>query len=257
MAGALSVGLAPSCMSHPAPLDLSKYRLTFEDKFNSLSISSRGPGTRWTAHTPWYGDFGDAQFADPENGFPFTAGPGGLRIEARKEGNGRWRSGLICSVDKDVPGQQGFSQQFGYFEMRAKLPVGPGVWAAFWLIGVDKSRTSSEIDVVEFYGHAPGFYKVTYHLWTPDHKDSWRDTTVSVPEQLIRNQYNDFGVSIDADQTIAYFNKLPVWSQPTRPEYHQPMYMLANLALGGGWPIDKLTSPQFMHIEHIRAYQLL
>ena len=38
-------------------------------------MSAWGPGTRWIAHTPWHGDFGDAAFSDPLPGFPFaTAG---------------------------------------------------------------------------------------------------------------------------------------------------------------------------------------
>ena len=61
---------------------------------------------------------------------------------------------------------------------------------------------------------------------------------------------------IEPDQTSFYFNGQEYWSTPTPPEYMQPMYMLANLALGGGWPIDHLQSPQVMQIEYIRAYEM-
>ena len=52
----------------PAPsLNLDGYRLTFDEDFREpLSVSAWGPGTRWIAHTPYAGDFGDAGFADPE-----------------------------------------------------------------------------------------------------------------------------------------------------------------------------------------------
>ena len=33
------------------------------------------------------------------------------------------------------------------------------------------------------------------------------------------------------------------------------MYVLANLALGGGWPLDGLASPAVMQIEHIQVFQ--
>ena len=99
--------------SQPAPpLDLTKYVLTFSEEFDSLSVSAAGPNTRWTAHTPYGGDFGDARFADPTPEFPFTIENGILRIEARKEANGKRRSGLLSSRD---PKGQGFAQQFGYF----------------------------------------------------------------------------------------------------------------------------------------------
>jgi beta-glucanase (GH16 family) len=123
-------------------LDLSKYVLTFSEEFDSLDVSAAGPNTRWTAHTPYGGDFGDAQFADPEAGFPFTIEKGVLRIEARKEVNGKWRSGLLSSLD---PQGQGFSQRFGYFEIRAKLPDGTGVWPALWLVGLTDQTVSQRL----------------------------------------------------------------------------------------------------------------
>lgn len=107
-----------------AVLDLAKYELTFSEDFDRLSVSSRGPGTTWIAHTPWYGDFGDAAFSDPRPDFPFTTETGVLRIEARKDAEGKWQSGLLCSRDRDGPLGKGFAQKLGYFEMRAKLPLG-------------------------------------------------------------------------------------------------------------------------------------
>src|SRR5260370_28690012 len=73
-------------------IDLKQYRLVFDEDFNTLDVSAVGPGSRWIAHTPWAGDFGDAQFADPTPGFPFSISDGILRIEARKGADGKWRS---------------------------------------------------------------------------------------------------------------------------------------------------------------------
>ena len=52
-----------------------------------------------------------------------------------------------------------------------------------------------------------------------------------------------------------FFNRKEVWRTPTRAEYRQPMYMLANLALGSGWPIDKTPNPSFMYVKSIAAYE--
>ena len=105
---------APLPKLPPPTLNLDDFRLTFDEDFREpLSVSAWGPGTRWIAHTPYAGDFGDAGSADPEPGFPFTVKDGVLQIEAKKV-DGKWRSGLICSVD---PKGEGFSQKFGYFEM--------------------------------------------------------------------------------------------------------------------------------------------
>src|SRR4051794_12868775 len=92
-------------------IDLSPDRLTFDEPFDTLSVSPSGPGTRWIAHLPWKGTFGDAKFVDPQPGFPFTIEDGTLRIEMRKGADGKWASGLLASVDANG---HGFSQQYGY-----------------------------------------------------------------------------------------------------------------------------------------------
>jgi hypothetical protein len=46
--------------------DLTGYTLVFDEEFNGpLSVSAYGPGTKWIAHTPYKGDFGEAWFCNP------------------------------------------------------------------------------------------------------------------------------------------------------------------------------------------------
>ena len=52
-------------------IDFSKLQMTFREDFDdTLSVSPWGPNTRWIAHTPWAGDFGDASvsFEEPPEG---------------------------------------------------------------------------------------------------------------------------------------------------------------------------------------------
>lgn len=234
-------------------IDLSSYALTFNEDFQDFDVSPWGPGTRWIAHTAWDGDFGDAPFADPEPGFPFTTSADGLRIEARKFEDGSWRSGLICSLMAEEGAPGGFSQQYGYFEMRAKMPDGPGVWPAFWLI-TGLSYPRGEIDVIEYYGHDRNHFFSATAVWRADAEDDIDGTRTEVPAGSLCDQYNDYGVAIDHDAIVMYLNKREFWRAPTPPEMRVPMSLLANLALGSGYPINKLKSPQFMDIQHIRAY---
>ena len=246
----LAAGLARG-----APLDMSQYRLSFADVFAHADITAHGgPGGTWIAHTPWNGDFGNDVFDDPGPGSAFSLSPEGLAITAARDATGKWHGGLICSTDRDGPGAHGFAQQYGYFEMTAKLPDGPGVWPAFWLVGTDKHGGSAEIDVMEFYGNAPYEYHITEHYWVNgrDTLGAWH--VVTVPGHLLTTQYNKFGVAITPQNLVFYFNGREVWRTPAPPEYHQPMYLLADLAIGGGWPYDKLTSPRVMNIRAIRAY---
>jgi beta-glucanase (GH16 family) len=95
-------------------------------RIESISSHRIGPA-RWTAHTPWGGDFGDASFMDPEPGGPFKIRDGILSITASKN-QGRWTSGLIAAADATGAGS---GTRYGYFEARMKMPPGPGTWPPF------------------------------------------------------------------------------------------------------------------------------
>jgi len=237
----------------PVTLNLDGYHLTFAEEFTEgLDVSAWGPGTRWIAHTPYAGDFGDARFADPEAGFPFTVENGVLRIEARKDGNG-WRAGLLSSVD---PQGNGFSQQYGYFEMKAKLPKGPGTWPAFWLLGVpalkDRSLTNIEIDVLEHYGVAPNALHTTVHLWHPDGRH-WAEGRPFVAPGMT-DDFHTYGVLVTADDLVFYFDGVELRRIRTPEEAKVPLYLLVDLALGGGWPIEETPNPSFLYVDYVRAY---
>ncbi len=235
-------------------LDLGDFEQTFNETFPTLSISAAGPGTTWIAHTPWHGDFGDAVFDDPGPNGPFSIGPHGLRITASQDAGGRWHSGLIASMDRDGPGQKGFAQRFGYFEMRARLPDGMGTWPAFWLIGTQKGQTASEVDVIEFYGGFPAYFHNVLHLFKDGADLLQENHLAKVPPGQLTAGFNDFGVLIEKDRTSFYLNHRAIWQMPTPPAYDQPFYILADLAIGGGWQHEGLASPVTMDIERIAVY---
>ncbi|WP_225906404.1 glycoside hydrolase family 16 protein [Ensifer canadensis] len=226
--------------------------LTFDETFDDLSVSAWGPGTRWIAHTPWSGDFGGARFANPGERSPFKTENGILRIEAKRDPEGDWQSGLLASVDAKG---NGFAQQYGYFEMRARLPVGPGVWPAFWLIGKDRSKSTAEIDVMEFYGDKPEGYSSVIHVWHRDDKDDSQFSRIEVFRDADPQDFHTYGVKIDSEFIRMYFDRKLVWKAETRPEHRQPMYVLLNLALVEK-TADQAPDPSHMFIDYVRAYDL-
>ncbi len=254
LAGLALWGLRPSTAQNDRALDLAAYEQTFSEDFDTLDVSAWGPDTRWISHTPYHGDFGDGVFANPVPGFPFTIANGVLRIEARKDRDGKWHSGLLSSID--VKGN-GFAQQYGYFEMRAKLPAGEGVWPAFWLLGRDRSATAAEVDVIEYYGHNPTAYESAIHVWdlkSPD-KSRVAASRISVPFGSLSREFHNYGASIDEDMIRIYFDRREVWNVKTMPEHRQPMYLLVDLAVGGGWPIANMPNPSFMYVDYVRAWR--
>jgi len=234
-------------------VDLSHYELTFDEPFDRLDVSAWGPNTRWIAHTPWNGDFGDAQFIDPRPDAPFAVSHGMLTITMDRK-DGKWRSGLLASADRDG---RGFMQAGGgYYEMRAKLPGGVGVWPAFWLGAIAKpGERSPEIDALEYYGHNPSAYMVTTHVWVDGKGVDGEAVKVPVPSRLLESGFHLYGVGIDKDWVTFFLDRKALARIPSRPEYLKPMLILLNLGAGGGWPIAGMPERSVMTVDYVRAYR--
>src|ERR1700744_6759790 len=117
----LSVAFAWLLTSATAPTSASceLHPVLIED-FNEESISAHRIGpARWTAHTPWNGDFGDARFLDPGPNGPFKVKDGMLSTTTTKDNAGHWTSGLIAAADASGAGT---GTRYGYFEARMKMP---------------------------------------------------------------------------------------------------------------------------------------
>jgi beta-glucanase (GH16 family) len=249
----VAVVLCSPAWSEPRRLDISKYRETFAETFRGkLDVTPWGP-SRWIAHTPWAGDFGDAAFADPQPNFPFMPGPHGLKIIARKADDGKWRSGLLSSVDSNG---HGFRQAGGYFEARMKMPPGPGVWPAFWLVGDGDETHKVEVDVVEYYGQFPDVYRATLHFWPKSDKmePKGAEELIHAPQGALSDAFHTYGVEINDRDVVFYLDRAEVWRQPAVPAMHSRMAVLVNLALGSGWPIDKTINPSTLEVDYIKAY---
>lgn len=234
------------------PLDLAGYRLTFDEPFDTLDVSAWGPGTRWITHTPWAGDFGDARFAEPGDQSPFSINNGLLTITMRQR-DGHWSSGLLASIDRKG---NGFKQTTGYWEMRAKLPAGRGVWPAFWLATIGRpGQATPEIDVMEFYGHDPKGFLATVHVWKDGNQLYQLAQPIAVKAGELSQRYHLYGVKVEREGISIYLDRKLVAQFAPRPEYLEPKAILLDLGAGGGWPIDGMPNPSLMQIDYVRAYQ--
>lgn len=239
-------------------LDLCDFERNFTEDFQNLSISPRIlRGARWTAHTPWNGDFGDAAFADPGPNGPFAVKNGELLITAARNAAGRWRSGLIAAADASG---HGAGVRYGYFEARMRMPPGPGTWPAFWLASLKPVKDTTpgvEIDVIEYYGRADYSYSSALHVWYKGvDKQLSRHSVHKIavdPGSLVAD-YHDYGVRVAPDEVVYYFDRKAVWRQPTPAELQTPLYPLINLALGSGFPIDKTPDPSTLAVKYVHLY---
>jgi beta-glucanase (GH16 family) len=161
----------------------------------------------------------------------------------------RYLSGCITS-------ELTFWQQYGYFEIRARMPPGRGFWPAFWLL--PKSGTwPPEIDVVEASGARPrgvhlGVIEKPIHKKRPGSR--WVDNVVDTTDG-----FHTYGVEWTAED-VAFFIDGQLQFRSGSHHLHEPMYLLANLAVGShdaGWiPNPDATTPWpgRLLIDHIRVY---
>jgi len=153
-----------------------------------------------------------------------------------------------------------FSQKYGYFEIRAKVPVGTGVWPAFWMLA-DNGGWPPEIDILEGRGQRPDDLVMTTH---------WRIPTTQRIEScgfdfLLAGAtltFHNYGVLWLQDRLIYFIDRKPVSDIKVPIGFDDPMYMIVNLAMGSKWfggvGVVDGESPQMVEfqIDRISAYQI-
>lgn len=149
-----------------------------------------------------------------------------------------------------------FGQLYGFFEIRARLPSGRGLWPAFWLLPCDLSWPP-EIDVMEVLGHDPSTVYTTVHTKQVGHNQHFGKAHRGDDLSL---DFNNFGVDWGPEQITFYLNRRAVFAYPTPGDLHKPCYLLLNLAVGaiGSWPgpPDQTTRfPAAMAVTYVRAWQ--
>jgi len=145
--------------------------------------------------------------------------------------------------------------QYGYFEMRARLPRGRGLWPAFWLAN-ENMAWPPEIDVVEMLGNAPTMIYFSTH-YKLNGKNVSRTESFRVADTSA--DFHTYGVDWQPSSIVYYFDGKPVALYPTPADMTSPMYMIASFAVGGpsSWPGSPDSSTEFpahMYIDYIRAY---
>jgi len=238
--------------------------LTFDDEFNSLNWWNGTSGT-WDPEYPYNtaangGSLNDEQewyinpsYAPTASVKPWTINNGVLSLTGAPApasiqpyiNNYKYTSGMITTFHS-------FSQTYGYFEIRAELPAGQGTWPAFWLLPADQTWPP-EIDVFEMLGKDPTTIYTTAH--TGPNNTSIGHAT-SVPNTS--TGFHTYGVDWEPDFITWYFDGQQIFQTATPADMiNRPMYLLANLSLGGGWPgpVDSTTPfPAQFQIDYIRAY---
>jgi len=144
-------------------------------------------------------------------------------------------------------------QTYGYFEMRARLPVGKGFWPAFWLLP-KALHWPPEIDIFEGAGTRANAVHLGVLVGKGDTADKWVEDVINVGDG-----FHVYGLEWTREQLTWFLDGKPVWHQANR--INEDMYILANLALGSHDPKfipdpdDSTPLPGHFEIDYIRAYR--
>ncbi|HEY0784315.1 MAG TPA: glycoside hydrolase family 16 protein, partial [Acidobacteriaceae bacterium] len=148
----------------------------------------------------------------------------------------------------------GFSQQYGYFEMKARFPAAPGAWPAFWLLNTDaltRHAPAGEIDVVESFMFAPNYLNTTLHDWTPP-PTTLAHNLSSVAD--LSEGFHTFGMLWTASTMTFSCDGQVIYTVPTPGIMKQAYYPVVDLGLGGGWPTRSTPQHADMLIRYVRVY---
>ncbi len=165
---------------------------------------------------------------------------------------------------------------YGRIEMRAKLPVGGGMWPAFWMMPQDDVygswAASGEIDIMEsanamtsvggalhFGGSAPQntYTSSSTTLGGASFADAFHTYAIEWEPDAIR-WYVDGTLYMTRVSTQWYTNAAP--GNPRAP-FDQEFYILLNAAVGGNYTgctnvsCVTATFPQQYLIDYVRVYQ--
>jgi beta-glucanase (GH16 family) len=164
--------------------------------------------------------------------------------------NYRYTSGCITS-------ELTHWQTYGYFEMRARLPLGKGFWPAFWLLP-KADHWPPEIDVFEASGARPFAFRPAF---APPRKAPLPKYGCWMRQQIgIHDGFHVYAMEWTPD-TIRFGVDGEPCFETGRHDIHEDMYLLANLALGSHDPHwipdpDASTSfPGVFEIDFIRSYR--
>jgi len=252
-----------------------KWVLVWSDEFNGPA--SRPDAANWIydrGARGWGNNELEHYCAPDDNTPPCNAampniqldGKGNLVIRAIRAQDGTWTSGRMKTL-----GLRQF--QYGRIEARMKLPVGAGVWPAFWMLGTNIATARwppcGEQDIME---------------WVPQYTPTTTSFTIHGPGYSggkgigsrftfpnggrVDTKFHVYGVIWSENKMQFYRDdyKKPFFTVTpadipagTEWAYNHPFFILLNLAIGGNFPKpgpDNTTpSPAVVLVDYVRVYQ--
>jgi beta-glucanase (GH16 family) len=275
---------APEAGGNGDDASVPGWQLTWSDEFNTADGTQPDPA-KWTYDigdgtaqgAPGWGNAELEYYTNrPDN---VVIRGGSLVITAMQSTDASLKcNGKTCGYTSGRIHTQGkFSQTYGRFEARIKIPSGSGVWPAFWMMGDQFTQANwpqyGEIDVMENAGSLP--YETRGSIHGPGGSAKYTDEGLTAPYDLpmsskVSDDFHVFAMEWDVD-TISFFfdstkyftvtaaDVVNVGQGATWPFNDDPNFLLLDFAVDSGNfgdpPNAQTKWPQQMLVDYVRVYK--
>ena len=259
---------APDWLGTKPPVD-GDWTKTFDEEFDGTAIDK----TKWNTVTDNFWDK-RTHFTDEET--VVSGGVATLRYEKKTGVPGNnpskpatdYAAGYLDTYGK-------WTQRYGYWEARFKLPKAPGLWPAFWLMpdrgaaageqwkrastGIDKATNTKgmEFDITEYLsGWGPYRYNIAMHWdgYDKDHKSAGQTVNYVVPD---KDGFITTGLLWLPGKAIYYANGKEILHFENDRVADAPANIIFNY-VSGGWdnlPLEDSKLPADFVIDYVRVWQ--
>ncbi len=251
-------------------MDNAKYRLIFQEEFEGPRLDSK----KWL---PLYFPHASTDLERCRTSYsmhdsildlyidgntPFYAEDSAMKVSSIQTiEKGRLHPGAGEKDFQKVTPFEGFAAQYGYFEMRAKLPqCGGGGHMAWWLIGAqddagpggENSRQTGEIDIVETLFSQNTVFRPSVHKWTDPALREFHDE-IDLPGFDDRI-FHTYGLDWSPHGLRFYMDGQCLTQTRQSPDYRMGMFL--GLYTNCDWSgEDNGIYPKCLCVDYIRVYQ--
>ncbi|GHG94771.1 glycoside hydrolase family 16 protein [Comamonas sp. JC664] len=238
------------------------WELVWQDEFEGEAGTPPSPD-RWVHDVGGHG-WGNEQLEFNTNRTENAAhdGEGHLVLTARREryGNRDYTSARIRTQGRYEP-------LYGRIEARIQLPVGRGIWPAFWMLGANIAAVDwpecGEIDIMEYRGQLPSILRGSLHGPGYSAGNNIGQEHV-VSGKRLNEGFHIYAVEWEPDRIrwflddTMYFEATPAkLPAGARWVFDSPQFIILNVAVGGTFvgPVGRDTVfPQEMKVDYVRVY---
>ena len=252
-----SAATSSSSISEPAGAYL------WNDEFDGTAIDT----SKWafeigTGSSGWGNNEKEYYTARKENAY---VQDGILHIRANKEDyeGSKYTSARMITKGK-------FTFTYGTVEARIALPVGKGIWPAFWMLGENIDAVSwpacGEIDIIEAVNDEHVVYGTNHWSNNGEHAQYGKNTKdyYGTSKELDITVFHTYKLTWDKKLITVYvddfkYHEISIEDNAGNTDaFHKPFFFLLNVAVGGNWPgfeIDDSQFPNEMLVDYIRVYK--